>query len=132
MKLDTRISLIVPTLGKFKIKEFVDLIIDLAYWDLNQFDKYEIIIVFNTISKCEMYHKIKEIFEDISEIRILHQPLKGICHALNEGIKKANYNYICRQDDDDISLPLRIYETYQYLVENKLDVAFCRQCIYTK
>ena len=79
-----------------------------------------------------MYHKIKEIFEDISEIRILHQPLKGICHALNEGIKKANYNYICRQDDDDISLPLRIYETYQYLVENKLDVAFCRADVYTQ
>jgi glycosyltransferase involved in cell wall biosynthesis len=47
---------------------------------------------------------------------------KGIVHALNEGIKVAQGNYIARMDADDISLPQRFEKQLEFLKSNQLDL----------
>lgn len=48
-------------------------------------------------------------------IRILHEPLVGIAHALNTGLAQAKGAYIARMDADDVSLPERLARQLAYL-----------------
>lgn len=43
---------------------------------------------------------------------------KGLAASLNIGIKEASGKYIARMDADDISLPMRLKEQYNYLINH--------------
>lgn len=46
----------------------------------------------------------------------------GLTASLNKGLKLAQGKYICRMDADDISLPNRLEEQLNYLINNQYDL----------
>lgn len=52
---------------------------------------------------------------DDPRVRYLRQPNKGLSATLNRGISIAKGRYIARQDQDDISFPLRFQKQVDYL-----------------
>jgi glycosyltransferase involved in cell wall biosynthesis len=46
-------------------------------------------------------------FQD-ARIRLIQQENGGLCHALNRGIQEARAPYIARNDQDDVSFPVRL------------------------
>ncbi len=120
------VSLILPTLGKVNLNDFINLINKIIDEDLIYFKKFEIIIVFNYYQKNNFYRNLKKEYFCKQYIKILHEPSIGIVKALNCGIKNAKYKYIARQDDDDFSYPNRIKKTYLFLKKNDLTIAFSK------
>jgi glycosyltransferase involved in cell wall biosynthesis len=53
-----------------------------------------------------------------SRIRFFQQPNKGLAATLNRGISLAEGKYVARQDQDDISFPLRFQKQLEYLEAN--------------
>lgn len=54
-----------------------------------------------------------------SRIKLLHYPQnRGLAYALNQCISISQGEYIARQDDDDVSLPIRFEEQLRYLRSN--------------
>lgn len=69
--------------------------------------------------------KNKEFLEGLSDnrITIIHNDKNvGLVRSLNLALQYAHGEYIARMDADDISLPNRIEDEYNYLVENNLDL----------
>ena len=123
---EDEVSLIIPTLGKINFSNFRILISDLIKNDLINIHNYEIIIVFNQKYKNQFYKKLKKEYSKNNKIKIIHEPSIGIVKASNVGINCAKYNYIARQDDDDISYPLRIKKTLTYLKTNDYSLVFTK------
>ena len=118
------VSVLIPTLGKINFDNFIKLINKLIYDDLIFLKNYEIIIIFNQKKKCFFYRKLQNVFSKNSKIKVFHEPKKGIVYALNYGIKKAKFEFIARQDDDDITLPLRIFKTINFLKKGNFTISF--------
>ncbi|WOZ36399.1 glycosyltransferase family 2 protein [Paenibacillus polymyxa] len=53
-------------------------------------------------------------------IRIFHNTNRGLIASLNEGLKKANGEYIVRMDSDDISTPDRLAVQIAFMDQNPL------------
>lgn len=66
-----------------------------------------------------------EIINSYNDKRIvlIDQENTGLPTALNNGIKIAKSKYIARMDADDISLPIRLKEQYDYLEKNNNVIA---------
>lgn len=47
----------------------------------------------------------------------------GLGNALNYGLKKTNFKYIARMDSDDISLPSRLKDQYNHMINKKSDIS---------
>ena len=56
-----------------------------------------------------------------NRIKVLNQKNRGLIDSLNRGLALANGRYIARMDSDDISLPSKLEEQYNYL-ENNPDI----------
>ncbi|HNO06598.1 MAG TPA: glycosyltransferase family A protein, partial [Flavobacteriales bacterium] len=50
-----------------------------------------------------------------ARIRVMQEPVVGIAHALNTGLREARATLIARMDADDISLPERLERQVAYL-----------------
>src|SRR5690606_10551481 len=55
---------------------------------------------------------------DDARIRLVSRPNKGLIATLNEGMELAVTNYIARFDADDICVPTRLEEQYNFLQNN--------------
>lgn len=92
---------------------------------LNQtFKAFEFIIIDDkstdgSLGVIKRYQKADDRIEIIENDKNLK-----IIKSLNKGIKKAKGKYIARQDADDISLPTRLEEQYNFLEKNK-DIFLC-------
>ncbi len=53
-------------------------------------------------------------------IKIFHKTNRGLIASLNEGLKKANGEYIVRMDSDDISTPDRLAIQIAFMDQNPL------------
>lgn len=62
------------------------------------------------------------------KVRVLHEPVQGIAHALNTGIAYARGRYLARMDADDVCSPDRLYKQMDFLKRNPaIQVVSC-QC----
>ena len=59
-----------------------------------------------------------------SRVRVISRKNKGLVPTLNEMIDLANGKYLARMDADDISLPDRLKEQYEFM-ENHPEVGVC-------
>lgn len=59
----------------------------------------------------------EQIIRSFTDVRIIliNQPHRGIASALNNGLSKANSDYIARFDADDICFPTRLQEQVSFL-----------------
>jgi glycosyltransferase involved in cell wall biosynthesis len=91
---------------------------------LNQtFKDFEFIII-NDCSPEDETDKIIAKYND-SRIRYIHNEKNlGISGSSNKGISLAQGRYIARQDHDDISLPTRLEEQYNYM-ESHPEIGIC-------
>lgn len=81
---------------------------------LNQtFSDFEFIIVDDgsTANDCE----IIESYDDPRILLLRNGTNRGLPYSLNRGIEAATGKYLMRMDSDDISLPFRMYEQYEYM-----------------
>ena len=92
---------------------------------LNQtYQNFELIVV---LEKCKNQDKIEKILKSFKDSRIVivkNQAKLGFAASLNVGIESAKGKYIARMDDDDISLPERLYKQVEYLEKNP-EVGVC-------
>lgn len=92
---------------------------------LNQTLKdFEFIIV-NDGSTDNSWKIINKFAKKDSRIKIIQNKTSiGLTKSLNKGIKISKGKYIARQDDDDISLPERLYLQYNFM-ESHQDIILC-------
>lgn len=89
---------------------------------LNQtHSNFELIIV-NDGSQDTSVAIIKKYMQQDHRIILIDRENKGLPYSLNEGISKAQGEYIARMDADDICLPERLTKQLDYLISNGLDV----------
>jgi len=81
------------------------------------FDAFELILVDND-SEDESYDIAASLAAKDNRINLLSETRRGIVHALNTGIERAQAKYIARMDADDYSLPERLEAQFKYLEEN--------------
>ncbi|MEC6897867.1 glycosyltransferase [Photobacterium piscicola] len=84
----------------------------------------DIVIVHDGPLTFELYEVLKlwKIKLPITEV-ILKNNL-GLGMALNEGLKYCKYDLVARVDTDDINIPTRFEQQYQYMKEHE-DIALC-------
>jgi glycosyltransferase involved in cell wall biosynthesis len=109
------ISVLLPVYnGSAYLEESIKSILDQTY------SNFEIIII-NDGSTDESPLIIQK-FKDDQRIRFFNQQNQGLSAALNRAIGLAKGKYLARQDQDDISLPLRFEKQIEFL-ENHPDYA---------
>lgn len=93
---------------------------------LNQtFKDFEFIIVLDNPNNKKIEKIIKKYLKrDKRIILIKNKNNIGLTKSLNIGIKQAKGKYIARQDADDISLPERLENQFNFLEKNK-DIFLC-------
>jgi len=96
--------------GELFLKEAIDSILG------QSFEDFEFIIVDN--ASTDRSREIIASYKDARMIFIENDRNLGQSKALNIGIKKAKGEFIARMDADDISLPRRFQEQYDYLQKN--------------
>ena len=68
--------------------------------------------------------------EKDSRFKVLHQPNRGVCNAINNGLAIATGKYIGFCDSDDVPEP-DLYETlYQLIIENDCDVSMVKYAVH--
>jgi glycosyltransferase involved in cell wall biosynthesis len=75
---------------------------------------FEVVLVDNTTQR-RFAIGPDELSPGISRLKIVHEPLAGIAHALNTGLRHCRGRYIARMDADDICLPGRLKIQSEYL-----------------
>lgn len=120
------VSIIVPI---YKVEKFIEKCIESLI--LQTYRNIEIILVEdgspdNSGKICDKYAK-----ED-DRIIVIHQKNKGVSVARNEGMKKANGNWIIFVDGDDF-VPIDMVENlYNAAIEESCDICFGNYYIVTK
>ncbi|MEG1995104.1 MAG: glycosyltransferase [Romboutsia sp.] len=94
-------------------KEALESIINQTYKNI------EIIIVLDVT---ENTPHILKIINDINDerVKVIKNKTKlGFAESLNVGISSAKGEFIARMDDDDVSVPERLFKQYEFLNQNK-------------
>jgi glycosyltransferase involved in cell wall biosynthesis len=96
---------------------------------INQtFSEYELLILDD--GSTDATSDVVRSFID-QRIRYVPLPHQGIALTLNEGLRIAKYDIIARMDADDISMPTRLADQYQFLVTKKTNtVISCNYALY--
>ncbi|EQD25290.1 MAG: glycosyltransferase family 2 protein [Nitrospirae bacterium] len=100
---DPEISVVIPVYGRdLELSESIESVFD------QTFKNYEIVLVDNNAKK-----NARIVAEDYAnrfsgKVRIVHEPIQGVCSARNTGIKSARGRIIATQDEDDIMKPHRL------------------------
>lgn len=109
------VSIIMPVYNAEKfLAEAIESILGQTY------QNFELIIL-DDGSEDNSLNIIKSYATKDSRINTISHENKGLVKTLNEGLKLANGNYICRMDADDISKSRRLEKQVHFLEEN-LDV----------
>jgi glycosyltransferase involved in cell wall biosynthesis len=110
---DPKISVIMPVYknGKY-LKSAIDSILD------QTFKNFEFIIIEDKSDSDECKNIINS-YNDPRIKYILNETKKGIAESLNQGILLSRGDYIARMDSDDISLPKRFENQYEFMEKNK-------------
>lgn len=92
-----------------------------AIWSvLNQsFESFELLLYLDGCT--DNSEEIIDSFDDNRIRKIVNVKNEGIVHARNELIQQSKGNYLAWLDSDDIALPSRLMNQFQYL-ENNLDI----------
>ena len=105
---------------------------------LNQtYQNIEIILVDDNAKECLIEYRLEleKLVNRLSDNRIVyiqnHDNLGG-AGSRNEGIKKANGEYITFLDDDDEYLPKKVEIQLKFMVQYNLDCSFTKLCIYNE
>ncbi|MES2767721.1 MAG: glycosyltransferase [Bdellovibrionota bacterium] len=105
------ISIILPVYnGALYLKESIDSILNQEY------ENFELIII-DDGSKDNSWEIIESCAKN-PKIKAHKQANHGLAATLNTGISLAKYDYIARQDQDDISLPGRLKAQMLFLLNN--------------
>ncbi len=110
-----KVSIVLPV---YNAAEFLVAAIDSIRQQ--NFEDYECIAI-DDGSTDESGKLLDEVSNQDSRWKIIHQQNSGLVSALNAGISHARGEYIARMDADDISLPERLKQQFQFL-ENHPDV----------
>lgn len=91
------------------------------------FKRFELIIINDgstddSLNKINDFIKVKHVKN--SQIKIFNQNNQGVANARNNGINKANANYIAFIDADDLWHPKKLYEAYKYINKLKPDILY--------
>lgn len=106
-----KISVILPVYnGEAFVAQAVQSILE------QQFNDFELLIIDD--GSTDSTKTILDTFTDKRIKRITHRTNQGLIASLNEGIEKATSQLIARMDADDISLPERLQQQYDYLKTN--------------
>lgn len=101
------------------LKEAVSSIIKQSY------TCWELILIGNRSDAYTM--EIVESYRQDPRIRILKEERPGISHALNNGLRAANGNFIARMDADDVCLPDRLWKQMDCLLKSPhVDAVSCQ------
>lgn len=111
-----KVSIVMPTFNAERyLKEAADSILNQTYQDFE-------LLAIDDYSK-DRTRKILNEYCD-SRIKVIDGPNKGLCEALNLGIRLSAGEYIARMDADDIALPQRLEKQVKYMDENP-NVGIC-------
>ena len=81
-----------------------------------------LIIIIDNPKNLDAINYVKELSLNDNRIKFyINEQNIGLANSLNKALKYANGTYIARMDADDIALPNRLEDSYNYLVNNKLD-----------
>lgn len=81
------------------------------------FTRWELILVNN--NACAVSSAIAEKWcRKNRKIKLIFEPVQGIAHAINTGIRNAQADFVARMDADDISFPERIEKQVDYLLNH--------------
>jgi len=97
--------------GEKYLRDSINSILNQTYRDLE-------FIIINDGSTDGSIEVIQEIEERDNRIVLIDRENKGLIASLNECIHLAKGEYLVRMDADDISMPNRIEEQLQFMVEN--------------
>ncbi len=116
-------SVIIPT---YKRSEFLQRAIDSV---LNQtYPNIEVIVVDDNNPGSEFRLKTEQVMKQYlildNVIYIKNNKNLGGALARNQGIYRANGDYITFLDDDDVYLPKKINTQVRYMIQNKMDMSF--------
>jgi glycosyltransferase involved in cell wall biosynthesis len=98
-----------------RVDEFTDLAVKSIFHQT--FEDFEFIIVANAMSYKD-FRNLKKIISADSRVVLLTSPLPSLANALNLGLASSKAKYIARMDADDISLPDRLFNQYEWLTKN--------------
>lgn len=90
--------------------------------------EFEIVLVDNNAAR--ETKQIAQIYADKypNTIRLLHEPIQGLCAARNTGIRSAKGEFIALLDDDDMMMPERLEKQSRVAEENPdASIIFCGQ-----
>lgn len=111
MNKNPRVSVILPVYnGERTLADSIDSILNQEFKDL------ELIIINDGSSDKSL--EICERYKNDTRVRIINQVNHGLAKTLNIGIRLSRGEIIARQDQDDISLPGRIYKQIQFIDQN--------------
>ncbi len=66
----------------------------------------------------------KDVASTEGRIQVIDEPRQGIVFALNRGLSRCRADLIARMDADDFSLPQRLKDQYEYMLEHQ-DIDVC-------
>lgn len=115
---EEKISVIIPTYNRREsIINCLKSVLDQSYQNL------EIIIVDDGSTD-----GTEDVFRNFPDSRVIYYRYElnqGANHARNTGIRMATGNLIAFQDSDDVWMPEKLEEEYQYLILKNKDLVFC-------
>lgn len=94
------VSVILPFYNADFLKEAIESILNQTY------SNFELMLVDN--ASTDDSSEVARSFENASNVRLLHEPRKGVVFAANLGILQAKGTLIARMDADDIAHPNRL------------------------
>ena len=101
--LNPEISIVIPVFSKtWELSDAIESILSQTYQD------YEVILVDNNAKEksrfiCQEYTKRYP-----EKIRMIHEPVQGVCSARNAGILHSRGKFIATHDEDDLMKPNRL------------------------
>ncbi len=106
-----KISVLLPVYnGEKYLKESIDSILQQTFSD------FELLVISD--GSTDESHRIIESYTDKRIRFIKNEKNKGLIFTLNRGLGEARGKYIARMDQDDISIPSRLQEQYDFLERN--------------
>lgn len=118
------LSIIIPV---YNVELYIGKCLQSCLKQNSDFENYEIIVI-NDGSNDTSFKIIKSIVKDISNVKIINQPNKGLSAARNIGLKQAKGEYIWFVDGDDWIEQNIIIELYKAATTCNLDILALNAC----